>query len=239
MPLLSPSGAAAIDFHILVVDDDAVEGRLLGDALRDLRPDITIHLVSTPEQAIRFLYRDLEFRACPTPDLVFIDYRMPSNGGRVLSILKGDPDLRIIPVVALSVDASDTDILEIYGRHANCCINKPSVASDLTGDIRTALTFWVDIALMQRNHTRIVNGRTTSSSTRARAGEAGGAREHRDDPAHRCGPQGTRSSESVGGTAGPGEEGTSIAAICDCGGAKEHNVPSHDAVMARPRRSES
>jgi CheY-like chemotaxis protein len=152
MPLLSPSGAAAIDFHILVVDDDAVEGRLLGDALCEVRPDITIHLVSTPEQAIRFLYRDPEFTACPTPDLVFIDYRMPSNGGRVLSILKGDPDLRVIPVVALSVAASAADIREIYGRHANCCINKPSIASDLTDDIRSALGFWIDIALLQRNH---------------------------------------------------------------------------------------
>ena len=34
--------------------------------------------------------------------LVFLDYRMPSNGGRVLSILKGDPDLRVIPVVVLT-----------------------------------------------------------------------------------------------------------------------------------------
>src|SRR4051794_10508912 len=89
------------DFHILVVDDDAAEGRLLGEALRHARSDAVVHIVSTPEQAIRFLYRDLDFADCPTPDLVFIDYRMPSNGGRVLSILKGDPDLRVIPVVAL------------------------------------------------------------------------------------------------------------------------------------------
>jgi hypothetical protein len=68
-------------------------------------------------------------------------------------MMKGDPDLRVIPVVALSVAASAADIREIYARHANCCINKPSVASDLTDDIRTALGFWIDIAILQRHHT--------------------------------------------------------------------------------------
>jgi CheY-like chemotaxis protein len=95
-------GSLQANFHILVLDDDANEGTLLGgDALCDLRPEIAVRVVSTPEQAIRFLYKDVEFSDCPTPDLVFIDYRMPSNGGRVLSILKGDPDLRAIPVVAM------------------------------------------------------------------------------------------------------------------------------------------
>ena len=95
MSILSWSGSAK-DFHILVVDDDALESGLLGDALRELRPGTTVHNVSSSENAIRFLYGDGDFADCPLPDLVFLDYRMPSNGGRVLSIMKGDPDLRMI-----------------------------------------------------------------------------------------------------------------------------------------------
>jgi chemotaxis family two-component system response regulator Rcp1 len=134
-------------FHILVVDDNAFEARLLGHALQDLRQGSTIHTVSSPEEAIRFLYKDAEFARAPRPHLVFLDYRMPSNGGRVLSILKGDPSLRIIPVVALSADASLEDIGNIYDRHANCCINKPATASDLNDGVRDALKFWMDVAL--------------------------------------------------------------------------------------------
>ena len=137
------------NFHILVLDDNAHEAKLLG-RLFEL-PGLIVHTVSTPEEAIRFLYKDGEFASVPAPHLVFLDYRMPSNGGRVLSILKGDPDLRIIPVVALSVAASEEDIGEIYGRHANCCINKPTHASDLTQAIRNALAFWMDVALVRRH----------------------------------------------------------------------------------------
>ena len=107
-------------------------------------------LFSTPETAIRFLYKDAEHAASPTPDLIFIDYRLPSNGGGCCPSLKGDPNLRAIPVVAMSIDASPEQICAIYGRHANCCINKPVNASDLTDDMRSALTFLMDVALMRK-----------------------------------------------------------------------------------------
>jgi len=73
---------------------------------------------------------------------------MPSNGGRVLSMLKGDPDLRMIPVIAFSQWASTQDISEIYDRHANCCISKVTAAADLTQSVRTALNFWIDVAVL-------------------------------------------------------------------------------------------
>jgi CheY-like chemotaxis protein len=162
MSILSWSGSAT-NFHILVVDDDAVEGGLLGDALRDLRPGTTVHTVSSSEQAIHFLYGDGEYADCPTPDLVFLDYRMPSNGGRVLSIIKGDPDLRMTAVVVLSAGASAEDIRDIYGRHANCCINKPIEASDLNLEVRAALAFWMDVAVQTRSHGRPIR-RSASQS---------------------------------------------------------------------------
>jgi two-component system response regulator len=140
MPVVFSSGLDAVDFHILLVDDDANEGDLLATALLGTRSRVTVDVINTPEKAIRFLYKDSEFADKPTPDLILLDYRMPSNGGRVLSILKGDPNLRGIPVVAMSRDASAEDIAEIYDRNANCCINKPIDGSDLTQDLRGALT---------------------------------------------------------------------------------------------------
>jgi CheY-like chemotaxis protein len=141
------------DFQILLLDDDASEGELLAGALRAARPEATVYTVSSPETALRYLYKDREFSRHHTPDLVFIDYRMPSNGGRVLSAMKGDPDLRSIPVVVLSRNASGADIAEIYDRQANCCIDKPVNAGDLTADIRGALAFWMNVAVVRRNRT--------------------------------------------------------------------------------------
>ena len=136
-------------FHVLVVDHDANEATRLGDALSNMRPEIAVRVVCDPETAIRYLYKLDEFAGCPSPQLIFLDYRTPRNGGRVLSTLKGDPDLRPIPVIAMSVNASAEDIHEIYSRNANCCINKPMVMTDLTDEMRCALAFWMDTALLQ------------------------------------------------------------------------------------------
>ena len=153
MSLIYSHGPPQRGFHILVLDDDANEGTLLGDALNHLRPEALVQVVSSPEEAIRFLYKDAEFVGYATPQLIFLDYRMPSNGGRVLSILKGDPDLRPIPVIAMCVDASLQDIHEIYSRNANCCVNKPKEMNDLTKEMRCALAFWMDVALLQHSPT--------------------------------------------------------------------------------------
>jgi CheY-like chemotaxis protein len=100
MPLIG-SGLDLSDFHILLIDDDPMESARLGSALQETRPQISIDVID-PELAIRFLHKEAEFADRRTPDLVLLDYRMPTNGGRVLSILKGDPILRGIPVVVMS-----------------------------------------------------------------------------------------------------------------------------------------
>jgi hypothetical protein len=67
----------------------------------------------------------------------------------------------MIPVVALSVDASAEDIRDIYNRHANCCINKPTNMPELTVDLRNALSFWIDVALIQRGTSKRPNKSAT------------------------------------------------------------------------------
>lgn len=133
-------------FHILVLDDNECEAKLLTGALEEMRSGITVHTVSSPDEATRFLYCEGEFSKTPRPNLVFLDYRMPNNGERVLSLIKGDPDLRTIPVIALSVCAAPETIAEIYDRNANCCINKPLDLTDFTDSLRSALNFWMDTA---------------------------------------------------------------------------------------------
>jgi len=68
-------------FHVLVLDDDAFEAKLLSDVLRDLRSGITIHTVTSSEQAIAFLYRDAGFASAPKPHLFFWITGCPATVG--------------------------------------------------------------------------------------------------------------------------------------------------------------
>jgi hypothetical protein len=61
---------------------------------------------------------------------------MPGDGGRALSPLNGEPDLRSLPVVPLSRNASGAEIAQVYTCHANWCIDKLVSATDLTADAR-------------------------------------------------------------------------------------------------------
>ncbi len=133
--------------HILIIEDNPADVRLMREALRAVQPPVTIHTAGDGDMALRFLHRQGEHAGAPRPSLIFLDFNLPKYDSRqLLEQIKGDVSLRLIPLAVLTTSSAERDVRDAYERFANCFLNK---APDLDGFFRviqTAAHFWLDIA---------------------------------------------------------------------------------------------
>lgn len=131
---------------ILIVDDndDDVEAALRAFKRTNLKN--TIVRATTGAEAIAML-RERRVR----PGLILLDLNMPGlDGRRVLAILKGDEELRRIPVVVLTTSADERDIEQCYQLGANTFIQKPVDLDGLFAAVQRLKDYWFEIALLPR-----------------------------------------------------------------------------------------
>lgn len=131
---------------ILLVDDndDDVEATLRAFKRTNLKNGIV--RAATGAEAIALL-RDQRVQ----PGLILLDLNMPGlDGRRVLSILKGDNELRKIPVVVLTTSGDERDVEECYQLGANTYIQKPVDLDGLFAAIQRLKDYWFEIALLPR-----------------------------------------------------------------------------------------
>jgi len=63
----------------------------------------------------------------------------------VLAEIKGDENLRRIPVIVLTTSSAEQDILRIYDLHANCYITKPVDLDQFSAVVKSIEAFWFTI----------------------------------------------------------------------------------------------
>jgi CheY-like chemotaxis protein len=133
--------------EILIVEDNPADVRLMREALRVLDPPVSINVATDGEEALFFLRREGKYEQAPRPSLIFLDFNLPKYDSKeLLEEIKGDPDLRMIPIAVLTTSNAERDVRDAYQRFANCYLNK---APDLDGFFRViqaAARFWLDIA---------------------------------------------------------------------------------------------
>ncbi|HZB78171.1 MAG TPA: response regulator [Solirubrobacteraceae bacterium] len=111
---------------VLLVEDDPGDVLLIKEAFADNKVRNRLHVVSDGVEAIEFLRRQEPYGEAPTPDLILLDLNLPRKDGReVLAEIKGDGDLRQIPVVVLTTSKAEEDVLRSYKLHANAYVTKP------------------------------------------------------------------------------------------------------------------
>ena len=141
-----PKDKAGRPIEILLVEDSAADVRLTREALKDAKVLNKLNVVWDGEEAMAYLRREGKHALATRPDLVLLDLNMPRKDGReVLAEVKGDPDLRRIPVVILTVSQSEEDIFKAYDHHANCFITKPVTLSDFFKVVASIERFWLTI----------------------------------------------------------------------------------------------
>ncbi|MBX9456544.1 MAG: response regulator [Rhizobium sp.] len=131
---------------ILIVDDndDDVEAALRAFKRTNLKNKIV--RAATGAEAIAML-RERKVQ----PGLILLDLNMPGlDGRRVLAILKGDDELRKIPIVVLTTSADERDIDECYQLGANTYIQKPVDLDGLFAAVQRLKDYWFEIALLPR-----------------------------------------------------------------------------------------
>jgi len=112
--------------EVLLVEDDAGDVVMTREALDEGKVLNRLHVVGDGVEALEFLRREGEYADAPRPDLILLDLNLPRRDGRqVLAEVKGDPELRRIPIVVLTTSEAEEDILRSYDLHANAYVTKP------------------------------------------------------------------------------------------------------------------
>jgi CheY-like chemotaxis protein len=132
---------------ILLIEDDPHDAEL---ALAALEHDLAqrFAVVNNGEEALDYLYRRGKFkmRAGGNPILVLLDNKMPKVSGlEVLKVIKGDRQLRIIPVVALTSSRRTQDLIEFYEHGVNAYVVKPLDFSEFRAAVKQLVAFWATV----------------------------------------------------------------------------------------------
>jgi CheY-like chemotaxis protein len=134
---------------ILIADDDPEDRMLAEEALQGGRLANDIRTVEDGEELLEYLRRRGKYAApdsAPRPGLILLDLNMPRMDGReALRVIKGDPELRRIPVVVLTTSKAEEDIVRSYDLGVNSVIIKPVAFSSLVNIMRVLEMYWFEI----------------------------------------------------------------------------------------------
>ncbi len=122
---------------------------LAEEALKESRLVNDLRFVEDGEELLEYLkhrgrYSDPD--SAPRPGVILLDLNMPRMDGReALKLIKGDPELRRIPVVVLTTSRAEEDIYRSYDLGVNSFIIKPVSFDSLVNIMRSLALYWLDI----------------------------------------------------------------------------------------------
>jgi len=134
--------------EILLIEDNPGDVRLTIEGLSESKVRNTLHVAKDGVEAMDLLRR----ADGPRPDLILLDLNLPRMDGReVLTAIKSDPKLKIIPVVVLTTSRAEQDILRSYELQANCYITKPVNLEKFMTVVKSIEDFWLTIVRLPRH----------------------------------------------------------------------------------------
>ena len=133
---------------ILMADDDEDDRLLTQDALAESRVLNELHFVEDGVELLEYLVRKGKFEdktVSPRPGLILLDLNMPRMDGReALEAIKGNPNLKGIPVVILTTSKQEEDMVKGYNLGAASYITKPVTFDGLVDLMKTLGKYWVE-----------------------------------------------------------------------------------------------
>ena len=135
--------------EILLVEDNPGDERLTREALREGKVYSNLHWVKDGVEAMEFLRRQGRHAGAARPDIVLLDLNLPRKDGReVLQDIKGDAELKRIPVVVLTTSKAEEDVLRSYNLHANCFVTKPVDLEKFIVVVKSIDAFWLTVVTL-------------------------------------------------------------------------------------------
>ena len=137
---------------ILLAEDDPGDQELTRRALEQSRIRNELYIVEDGEEALDYLLRRGKYEdpaSSPKPDLMFLDLNIPKmDGKQLLKQIRADPNLRRIPVVALTTSKQESDIIHTYDLGANSYIVKPVNMDQFINAIKVLKDYWFQIVVL-------------------------------------------------------------------------------------------
>jgi two-component system response regulator len=131
--------------RILLVDDSPRDTELALDALAKHNLANEVIALRDGAEALDYLYRRGQFsdRTPGNPAVVMLDLKMPKvDGIEVLRQIKGDPQLKVIPVVVLTSSREEQDLVVSYKLGVNAYIVKPVQFQEFVDAVKILGAFW-------------------------------------------------------------------------------------------------
>ncbi|MGB2769417.1 MAG: response regulator [Candidatus Zixiibacteriota bacterium] len=137
---------------ILLAEDDPGDQELTRRALEQSLIRNELYIVEDGEEALNYLLRRGKYQdpaSSPKPDLMLLDLNMPKmDGKQLLEQMRADPNLRRIPVVALTTSKQENDIIRTYDLGANSYIVKPVDMDQFVNAIKVLKDYWFQIVVL-------------------------------------------------------------------------------------------
>ncbi|MGF1496488.1 MAG: response regulator [Elainellaceae cyanobacterium] len=133
---------------VLVADDNEDDWFLIERAFAKNRIANPSYWVKDGDELLDFLlqrgdYSDPE--QAPRPGLVLLDLNMPGKDGRAaLQEIREHPDLRHLPVVALTASGERREVIEAYELGVNSFLVKPDTFDQLSELVRCLNRYWFE-----------------------------------------------------------------------------------------------
>jgi len=131
---------------ILLVEDNPADQQLTIRAFKQGKLNTKLYLANDGQEALDFLMNLDKFtdkEMFPRPDLILLDINMPRKDGKeVLKEIRGNLDLKIIPVIMLTTSDQEKDIIDSYNLGVNAYISKPVRIADFINVLSKLEEFW-------------------------------------------------------------------------------------------------
>jgi CheY-like chemotaxis protein len=132
--------------EFLLVEDSPGDVRLVQECFKGAKVHNTISVAGDGVEAMAYLRKEGKYKDAVRPDMIFLDLNLPKKDGRaVLEEIKGDKNLKMIPVVVMTISKAEEDILRSYNLHANAYITKPVDLTQFMGVVKAIEDFWLTV----------------------------------------------------------------------------------------------
>lgn len=139
---------------ILVVEDSPEDYEATHRTFRKAGLVNPIFHCADGDSALDYLWQRGDYgdpAKAPRPGIILLDLNLPGTDGRdVLAEIRGDKNLKNIPVVVLTTSRDDRDIETCYEIGANSYIQKPVDLEGFVNAITRLKEYWFEIVILPK-----------------------------------------------------------------------------------------
>ena len=131
--------------RILFAEDNILDIEMTLNTLEEYNLANEVFVVRDGEEALDYLYRRKQYRLRHdgNPAIILLDNKMPKVSGiEVLRTIRGDDNLKMIPVIMLTSSREEADIYRSYELGVNGYVVKPVNFKDFVDAIKALGVFW-------------------------------------------------------------------------------------------------